>query len=213
MNFHVISSCVTGRNTSANATISKHPPARIYGRRLPILDFVLSKNEIIANNQTSNVNSDDVFTKMANQQKEELQFITIEEAITRNLSEEILKKIRFLVTNAKVDPSVLRISIETEVFYNIETKETYEVRKNVTTNEYEVYKDSQKETIDYQQNDSLEEIEYQETQERTHQKVRTRRKEDEIRRYNNAAFTNIGFLIMNIISLILFGFMIILLNK
>ena len=33
---------LTGRNISANATASKHPPARINGRRLPIFVLALS---------------------------------------------------------------------------------------------------------------------------------------------------------------------------
>lgn len=176
-------------------------------------EFKQNQNELIANNHEKNVTADKVFEKMASQEKEELSLITLEEAlITENISTELLSKLRFFITNIKINLNVFRLNIETGIFYNIENNEAYEVRKNTTTLEYEIYQGSNKiyTTLSEDKQEVLEEKD-EELIMTEKPKVRVRVPENPY--YQNAAFTKIGFLIMSIVTFVLLTIMTILLIK
>lgn len=136
--------------------------------------------------------------KMINQQTNDLKLISLPEAIAReDINIEILNKLRFLITNKYINPYVFKINLETGIFYNIETNEVFEVIKNTNTNQYEIRKDSEK-TYEEQL---------------TNKNIKVRRLEKISPHMGNAAFTKVGFLIINILTFSILTTMIILLNK
>ena len=185
-----------------------------------VTEFKQTQNEIIANNQDNRVDADDVFNKMVNQQKKELSLISLFEAITRDdIQIEILNKLRFFITNKYINPYVFKINLETGIFYNIETNEVFEVRKNEDTNQYEIFKGSEKiygYATDLEETPSLEhdlqeeKQTYEEQLNKANVKVRRLQKPPFT---NNAAFTKVGFLIINILTFAILTTTIILLNK
>lgn len=183
-------------------------------------EFKDTQNEIIVNNQDSLVDADEVFNKMANQQKKELTLITLSEAVTRDdIDIEILNKLKFFITNQYINPHVFKINLETGIFYNTETNEVFEVRKNEDTNQYEIFKGSEKVYGKSQEQEETPELEHDTEEEQTYEEqldkenAKVRRLEKNNRFMNNAAFTKVGFLIINLLSFILIGTMIILLKK
>lgn len=186
-------------------------------------EFLQTQNEIVANTQDGMTNADTVFKHMADYKKEEMALLSLKEAISqRNIDKEMLNKIKFFVTNIKQDLNPFRVDIEKGVFYNIETAEVYEVRKNEETNQYQIYLGNKKvygtneEKKEESRNPELESEQNEETLSSENSlfkpKVRTRRKEDNPY-VKSAAFTKIGFLIINILTFAILTTMIILLNK
>ena len=169
-------------------------------------EFKSTQNEIISNNGEKNVNADQVFEKMATQEKEELSLITLDEAfIHPNISTELLMKIKFFVTNILVNPNIFRINPQTGIFYNIENNEAYEVRKNEDTQAYEIYRGNEKiygsNKIPKQENNEPTQEE-ELTNENTLNKPKVRRLVPQKPSTPNAAFTQIGFLVISIVTLI-----------
>ena len=118
-------------------------------------------------------------------------FIPLIDVMTlNNINIEILNKIKFLITRDDIKPNMLQVNISKELFYNIETQEIYQIIKQ-SSNKYEIIKQNYNQT-------------------RNNQKVRRLIKNTRI---NNAAFTKIGFLIVNILTFALFITTIILLKK
>lgn len=177
-------------------------------------EFKQNQNELIANNKEKNVDADDVFQKMANQEKTELSLLTLEEALlNQNISTELLSKIRFFITHINMNPSIFRVNIETGIFYNIENNEAYEVRKNIDTLEYEIYQGANK-VYSQVEKEHEEVLEDKDEQQISYDKPKTRVRTPNNNPYmKNAAFTKIGFLTMNIITFILMIIMTILLIK
>lgn len=183
-------------------------------------EFQQTQNEITANTQDGLANADTVFNHIANNQKVEISLIPVTEAISRDdIDVEVLNKIKFFITNAYVNPYVFRVDITKGVFYNIETSEVYEVRKNENTNQYEIYRGSEmvygqstmpSEEPGLEHDTDEEQMSYEDR--RNKPKVRARIKE-EPRHLGNAAFTKVGLLIINIITFALLTAMIVLLNK
>lgn len=184
-------------------------------------EFKQTQNEIVANNKDGLVNADTVFKHMANYQKEEMNLIPLTESMSlNNINIEILEKINFFITNIHINQYLFKVDIKTGFFYNIETDEVYEVRKNKNTQQYEIFKAGEKV---YGSNDeTLEEppLEYEKESEQidyesglNKPKVRVRKLDEHHPYMNNAAFTKIGFLAMTIISYALITIMILLLNK
>ena len=104
-------------------------------------EFKNIQNEITANHQDGLANADMVFDYMRENLKEELNLISLSEAIKReNIDVEILNKIRFFISNQYVDPNLFKIDLNTGIFYNIEENSVFEVRKNEQTGNYEIYK-------------------------------------------------------------------------
>ena len=212
-----------GRLEDKNLIISQNTQQILETQR-DTVDFVTefqeTQNEIIANNQDNQIDADDVFNKMVNQQKKELSLISLFEAITRDdIQIEILNKLRFFITNKYINPYVFKINLETGVFYNIETNEVFEVRKNEDTNQYEIFKGSEKiygYATDLEETPSLEhdlqeeKQTYEEQLNKANVKVRRLQKPPFT---NNAAFTKVGFLIINILTFAILTTTIILLNK
>lgn len=200
------------------------------GNSTLVNEFRQTQNEITANSSDGLANATTVFEHMANHEKEEISLISLEEAINNdNIDIEILNKIKFFITNRYINPNVFRVDIETGVFYDTEKDEAYEVRKNTINNQYEIYKckelvfgenttQTSKDDNQNLENDSSqlehdtdsEQIAYETRQYQP--KVRKLIKPQSIP-YDNAAFTKIGFLIINIITFTLLITMIILLNK
>lgn len=193
-------------------------------------EFKQTQNEITANSMDGLTNANTTFEHIADHKKEEISLISIEEAIKRNnIDMEILNKIKFFITSININLSVFRVDIESGIFYNIETDEVYEVRKNNITNQYEIYKglelvygenttQTSKDDNQNLENDSSQLEHETDSEQMTYE---TRQYQPKVRKltkpisssYNNAAFTKIGLLIINIITFSLLILMIILLNK
>lgn len=121
---------------------------------------------------------------------------------------EMLNKIRFFVTNSKMNPYLFQVDVKKSIFYNMETNETFEVIKKQDTNNYEIIKHNNvyENTIGTTQNM------YSEQLRTTTPKIMTRKIEKKPY-INNAAFTKISFLIINIINFVLLTTMLLLLKK
>lgn len=103
------------------------------------------QNEITSS-QTQNelANSDIVFAEMKKNRKEELTLLSINEVLQRDdIDSEVLRKIIFFINNEYINPYSYKVDINTGLFYNQETKEMFEVRKNPQTGNYEIYKGSE----------------------------------------------------------------------
>ena len=181
-------------------------------------EFQQAQNEMIAGSKDGLANADTVFQEMATYKKEEMTLIPLTEISSKdNISGEILMKIKFFVTNKYVDPRLFKVNTETGVFYSIETHEAYEVKKNLNTNQYEIHKGTEKvygtsteESQEIISEQKEEEMSYEDRKNKP--KVRARTLQPS-RYFGNAAFTKIGFLILNIITFTLLTIMTILLIK
>lgn len=183
-----------------------------------IKEFKNTQNEIMAYKQDGTTNSQEVFNKIAETKKEELTLIPLYEAIrSQMIGQELLYKIKFFITRAQINPYEYKVDIETGIFYNGETNEVYEVRKNENTNQYEIYISGE---IKYDNTTNIEEsqetLQNDKDEEKMYEESRNKPKTRKLippRNLNNAAFTKIGFLILNIISFIIISISIIILNK
>lgn len=173
-------------------------------------EFKKVQNEIIANSDDALSNADTIFKHMASTQKEEVNLIPLSEIHTKeNIDLEILQKIRYFISNKYINPYAFRVDIESGIFYNMETSEVLEVRKNETTNQYQIYRGSEIVYGESYQNE--------ESPDNTDQMVNEDRSEEEkayenrnkpitrtlrppqIRHYDNAAFSKMNFLILIIV--------------
>ncbi len=180
-------------------------------------EFKSIQNQLTSIKQNGLANADEIFEYMRNSQKEEVNIVTIEAAINRDkIDTEILNKIKFFISNEYINPYEYRVSPENGIFYNLETSEVLEVRKNEETGEYAIYKG---EEIVYGNNDTLEnsqennmeketpEIESMTNEEEIayenglkNQNVKVRRLVPPQNYNNRAAFAKIGFLLVGIIT-------------
>ena len=81
---------------------------------------------------------------MKENRKEKLTLLSINEFLqTDDIDSEVLRKIRFFINNEYINPYSYKVDINTGLFYNQETKEMFEVRKNPQTGNYEIYKGSE----------------------------------------------------------------------
>ena len=170
-------------------------------------EFNQIQNELVVNNQAALTNADIIFNHMANYQKEELKLISLSEAITKdNLDIEILQKIKFFISNKYINPYSYKIDIENGIFYNTETSEVLEVRKDEQTNQYQIYKGSEKvygETLEQTTDNEMtlkndipeEEMSYDERS-KTKPKIRVLR--PGYMNNRNAAFSKINFILLMI---------------
>lgn len=193
-------------------------------------DFVQVQNEITVNKQDGLANANEVFEHMKNNQKEEVSIIGIDEVINRdNIDSEVLNKIKFFITNKYINPHEYHVSPETGIFYNMETNEVLEVRKDEKTGKYVIHKGGEivygenntqenineqsmtYDTIEKESDTNKEEMIYENRFEKENIKVRRLIK---ISDYNNrAAFAKTGFLLIGIIAFSIVTATIILLNK
>lgn len=167
-------------------------------------EFKQVQNEIVANNQDALTNADVIFNHMADNQKEELSLISLSEAITKdNLDIELLQKLRFFVSNKYINPYSYKIDIESGIFYNTETSEVLEVRKDESTNKYQIYKGSEivygdelEESNEMELNNDIPEEERSyEDESKNKPKIRVLRLPS-MNDYNNAAFSKMNFLLL-----------------
>lgn len=179
-------------------------------------EFKSTQNEIISNNGEKNVSAEQVFNKMAEQEKEELTLATLEQALTYpNINAELLMKIKFFITNIKENLNIFRINLETGMLYNMENNEPYEVRKNETTQEYEIYRGNEKIYGSNQiaEQEHIEPPQEELANENTLNNPKTRKLVPQQPTNYNAAFTKIGFLMMSIVTFVLLTLMTLLLMK
>ena len=163
-------------------------------------EFKQVQNEIIASNQEL-VNANDVFEKIADTKKEEVKLLSMSEVFNKdNIDLEILQKIRYFITNKYINPYDYKVDIESGIFYNISTDEVLEVRKDSETNEYKIFRGT--EIVYENESQVLEKEEEGQSYEKTNIKVRKLVKENN-RIFNNAAFSKISFLILNIIIFVM----------
>lgn len=108
-------------------------------------EFKQVQNEITSSQtQDELANSDIVFAEMKENRKEELTLLSINEVLQRDdIDSEVLRKIKFFIKNEYINPYSYKVNINTGIFYNQETKEMFEVRKNPQTGNYEIYKGSE----------------------------------------------------------------------
>lgn len=108
-------------------------------------EFNMYQNELTDQGQDTLANADEVFDYMKNGIKEELDLIPISDALLKdNIDINTLEKIKFFVSNTYINPYEFTVDINSCIFYNVETKEVFEIRINPNTNEYEIYNCSQK---------------------------------------------------------------------
>lgn len=172
-------------------------------------EFQKIQNEITSS-QTQNelANSDIVFAEMKKNRKEELTLLSINEVLQRDdIDSEILRKIRFFINNEYINPYSYKVNINTGLFYNQETKEMFEVRKNPQTGNYEIYKGSEVEyskasETEEHSNESLEgNNDFEKKKDIDEQKMLYKPK---VRRLikptnlNNAAFVKSSFIVIGI---------------
>ena len=108
-------------------------------------EFKQVQNEITSSQTKDELaNSDIVFAEMKENRKEELTLLSINEVLQRDdIDSEVLRKIKFFIKNEYINPYSYKVNINTGIFYNQETKEMFEVRKNPQTGNYEIYKGSE----------------------------------------------------------------------
>lgn len=143
---------------------------------------------------------------MEKNRKEELTLLSINEVLQRDdIDSEVLRKIRFFINNEYINPYSYKVDINTGLFYNQETKEMFEVRKNPQTGNYEIYKGSEveyskaRETEEHS-NESLEgNNDFEENKDKQQMlykpKVRRLKKPTNL---NNAAFVKSSFIVIGI---------------
>lgn len=172
-------------------------------------EFEQIQNEITSSQtQDELANSDIVFAKMKENRKEELTLLSINEVLQRDdIDSEILRKIRFFINNEYINPYSYKVNINTGLFYNQETKEMFEVRKNPQTGNYEIYKGSEVEyskasETEEHSNESLEgNNDFEKNKDIDEQKMLYKPK---VRRLikptnlNNAAFAKSSFIVIGI---------------
>lgn len=119
-------------------------------------EFKQVQNEITSSKTKDELaNSDIVFAEMKENRKEELTLLSINEVLQRDdIDSEVLRKIRFFINNEYINPYSYKVDINTGLFYNQETKEMFEVRKNPQTGNYEIYKGSE---VEYSKTNKTEE--------------------------------------------------------
>ena len=179
-------------------------------------EFKEMQNELIATNNNPQVTSEEVFNKLKETKKEELELISLSEAIERdNIDINLLNKIKFFISNKYINPYEYKVSIEKSLFYNQETKEVIEIRRNEQTNEYEIYKGGElqqgikEESTETFKDTNEEEMTYENNL--VNNKVKRLIKTNNI--YNNQAFVKGSFLMITIILSSLFVAGLLLLTK
>lgn len=105
-------------------------------------EFKATQNELTAANKNDSLaNADAVYNHLQNNTKEEVNLVSLYEVISRDdISQELLSKIRFFITNKYINPYSFKVSPESGIFYNTETDEMLEVVKNTETGKYEIKK-------------------------------------------------------------------------
>ena len=175
-------------------------------------EFTRLQNEIIASNGSASVYADEVFSKMAERKKEELSLVSLFEVLSdSNIDKEMLQKIKYFITNRYINPYSFKIDVGSGIFYNIETSEVLEVKKDMSTNQYHIYKggeivysDSVSETYEEHQKEEKpddytqdEEYQYGNINEQHKSKPKTRvLRPPHMNNYNNAAFSKMNFLLL-----------------
>lgn len=177
-----------------------------------IQEFKNTQNEILAHSKDGDTNAKEVFNKIADTKKEEITLIPLSEAVIKqDIDTELLYKINFFISKSKLNPYSFKIDTETGVFFNIETNELYEVRKNENTNQYEIFADGEirydntnnlEDNDETLENDHEEELQYSESIEKQNVKVRKLVKD---RHPGNAAFAKVGLLLLNLVSFTIIG--------
>ena len=178
-------------------------------------EFKSVQNELTAESNDGLANADNVFEEMQNNQKEELNFVNLSDFNYGQVEDaEVLKRISFFLSNSNINPYEYKINPKNGYFYNIETQEIYEVRKNEQTGKYEIYRGGEKmytetnEEMETNQEQTttepVEETPEEEmTQEKSDTKVKRLVKPPEHRELDNAAFVNIKGIIILIATIII----------
>ena len=189
-------------------------------------EFKKNQNTLAAaNSQDELANAQTVFNEMKNKIHEEVTLAPIYEMVERqDASQELLDKIRFFITNRKINPFGYKVSKD-GVFYNSEKDEMLEVKKNPKTGKFEIIKGSQ---VVYSEDEQTET--YSEEEERSEDKgytpeevekegIENQKKNDnpkvrrlipEKQRQDQAAFVKSGVLIITFISVVILLSMLIL---
>lgn len=172
-------------------------------------EFKENQNELTSLGNDGLANADEAFDHMRDK-KEELNIISINEAINRdNIDREVLNKIRFFITNKYINPYSYKVDPAQAIFYNIETQEVLEVRKNEETGEYKIYRGGEQVYAD----DTPENTENELTTDKDEEELAYDKKNNKVKRLikpedntlNNSAFIQGGllFAICLILSILL----------
>ena len=129
--------------------------------------------------------------------------VELREITKDNLDIELLRKIKFFVSNKYINPYSYKIDLENGIFYNAETTEVLEVRKDEATNKYQIYKGSEivygdelEESNEMELNSDIpeEEMSYED---KSKYKPKTRvLRPPSMNNYHNAAFSKMNFLLL-----------------
>lgn len=107
------------------------------------IEFKKIQNEIVANNKEGSVNADTVFNHMERYQKESSNLMPLSNLNMEVVDKEMLDKIRFFIKSGNVNVFEYQVDISNGVFFNINTNELFEVRRNPSTNNFEIFKGSE----------------------------------------------------------------------
>lgn len=165
-------------------------------------EFKQIQNQMVASSKDGMVNADNAFNHMANYQREEVKFLSIDEVFLRDdVDVEILRKIKFFLENKYIDPHDYKVDIVNGLFYNSDTDDVVEIRKNDVTLEYEMYRNNK--LVSGNNRRMEEDMGYEDTKEELDYGARQNVKVKKLTlNNNNMAFSKIGFLVLNIATFI-----------
>ena len=104
-------------------------------------EFKDVQNDMIASNtDRHSINADVIFNRMEKYQKVSSTLMPLSNLNMEVVDKETLDKIRFFIKNSNVNIFEYQVDISNGIFFNVNTNELFEVRKNPNTLNYEIYK-------------------------------------------------------------------------
>lgn len=104
-------------------------------------EFREVQNDMIVNDPArQDINADAIFDRMEKYQKESSTMMPLSNLNIEIIDKDMLDKIRFFVQNGNVNIFEYQVDISNGIFFNVNTNELFEVRKNPNTLKYEIYK-------------------------------------------------------------------------
>lgn len=104
-------------------------------------EFREVQNDMIANDPArQDINADAIFDRMEKYQKESSTMMPLSNLNIEIIDKDMLDKIRFFIQNGNVNIFEYQVDISNGIFFNVNTNELFEVRKNPNTLKYGIYK-------------------------------------------------------------------------
>ena len=104
-------------------------------------EFREVQNDMIVNDPArQDINADAIFDRMEKYQKESSTMMPLSNLNIEIIDKDMLDKIRFFIQNGNINIFEYQVDISNGIFFNVNTNELFEVRKNPNTLNYEIYK-------------------------------------------------------------------------